>query len=396
MIAGPSGTTMAGLVTALVGFLSSFAVVLAGLRAVGASPAQAASGVLVLALTMGLGTVLLVQRTRMPITLAWSTPGAALLVAADTHQWADAVGAFLAVGLLILLTAAWPQLGSALAAIPAPLAQAMLAGVLVPLCLEPVRAATSIPWLVAPVIAGWAVLGRLAPRWAVPGAFAITLGIVGWQTVRDGRLAVEDLVPAAIWTTPHVDASALIELTVPLFLVTMASQNLPGVAVLASFGFRTPWRAVMAVTGAGTVLGAPFGGHAINLAAISAALAAGPGADPDPSRRYRAARTAGLAYVAMALISTGAAALVAIAPEGLVAAAAGLALWPVLASALAGALEESQMRLPVIATFLTAVSGTTVAGVGPAFWALAVGVALWLWHRRPDVPAVVPGRAATE
>ncbi|MGY1849767.1 benzoate/H(+) symporter BenE family transporter [Blastococcus sp. SYSU DS1021] len=389
----PSSTTVAGLVTALVGFLSSFAVVLTGLRAVGATPEQAASGLLVLSVAMGVATVLLAQRTRMPITVAWSTPGAALLATASAPSWSVAVGAFLLVGVLVLLTAAWPRLGEAIGAIPPVLAQAMLAGVLVPLCLQPVRAALEIPWLVVPVVLVWVVLLRFSPRWAVPAAFAVTLGIIGWLAVRDGGVPVAALLPSLVWTTPDFGSVAVVGLALPLFLVTMASQNVPGMAVLAAFGYRAPWRPAMAVTGAGTLLGAPFGGHAINLAAISAALAAGPEADADPGRRYLAARTAGLAYVGFAVVSAAVAALVATAPAGFVAAAAGLALWPVLASSLSAALARAEDRIPVVATFLVAISGITVGGIGSAFWSLVVGLVLWAWYRpsptapEPTVPA---------
>jgi len=384
MRAAPAPTTVAGLVTALVGFLSSFAVVLTGLRAVGASPAQAASGLLVLSLATGLGTALLAHRTRLPVTLAWSTPGAALLAGAGAHRWPEAVGAFAAVGVLVLVTAVWGRLGDLIASIPPPLAQAMLAGVLVPLCLAPVTAVLATPATVLPVVLVWAVLARLAPRWAVPGAFVLTLALVARQAAADGGLPASALVPALRWTTPQLGVGALVGLALPLFVVTMASQNVPGVAVLASFGYRAPWRAAMAVTGAATVAGAPFGGHAVNLAAISAALSAGPEAGEDPGQRYRAARTAGLTYLGLAAASTGLAALVVTAPPGLVAAAAGLALWPVLAASLAGALELPDARVPAVAAFLVAVSGASVAGIGPAFWALVTGTALWAWlHRRP-------------
>ncbi|NEK84763.1 benzoate/H(+) symporter BenE family transporter [Blastococcus saxobsidens] len=390
MPAAPSSTTVAGLVTALVGFLSSFAVVITGRRAVGATPGQAASGLLVLSLTMGVATVLLAQRTRMPITVAWSTPGAALLATAFAPSWPVAVAAFLVVGGLILLTAAWPGLGRAIGAIPPVLAQAMLAGVLVPLCLQPVRSALEMPWLVVPVVLVWAALLRYSPRWAVPAAFAVTLAIIGWLAHREGGVAASALVPRLDWTTPDFTSPAVLGLALPLFLVTMASQNVPGMAVLASFGYRAPWRPAMAVTGAGTVLGAPFGGHAINLAAISAALAAGPEADADPGRRYLAARTAGIAYVGFALVSVAVAALVATAPAGFVAAAAGLALWPVLASSLSGALARPEDRIPVVATLLVAISGITVGGIGSAFWSLAVGLAFWAWYRPRPVEASGP------
>lgn len=385
MPAAPSSTTVAGLVTALVGFLSSFAVVLTGLRAVDASPAQAASGLLVLLVATGLSTILLSSRTRMPITVAWSTPGAALLASATSPSWPVAVAAFVLVGGLVLLTAAWPGLGRAIAAIPPVLAQAMLAGVLVPLCLQPVRAALEIPWLVVPVLVVWLVLMRVSPRWAVPAAFVVTLGLTGWLALRDGGVPASALVPGLEWTTPDFGSIAVVGLALPLFLVTMASQNVPGMAVLASYGFRAPWRPAMAVTGVGTALGAPFGGHAINLAAISAALAAGPEADADPARRHLAARTAGLANLGLAVASAATAALVAVAPAGFVAAAAGLALWPVLAASLGAALARVEDRIPVVATLLVAVSGITIGGIGSAFWSLVVGLALWAWLRPSPV-----------
>jgi len=376
----------AGLVTALVGSTSSFAVVLSGLRAVGASPAQAASGLLALFVTMGLATVLVSARTRMPITFAWSTPGAALLVGTGgvVGGWPAAVGAFLVTGLLITVTAVWPGMGRLIARIPTPIAQAMLAGVLLSLCLAPVRAAVSIPGLVLPVVAVWLVLLRVAPRWAVPAAFALVLAIVA--VVGPGLPGDRSLLPTPVWTTPTWSAQALIGLALPLYVVTMASQNVPGVAVLASFGYRTPWRPAMAVTGVGTLLGAPFGGHAINLAAISAALSASPDAHPDPERRWVAAQTTGWAYVVLGLVSTGLVELVALAPAGLVETAAGLALLPTLAAALAGALSGAEHRIPAVATFAVAAGGATVLGVGPAFWALVVGLVAW-WvvgvRRRP-------------
>ncbi|MBA8793275.1 benzoate membrane transport protein [Friedmanniella endophytica] len=399
---------VAGLVTALVGSTSSFAVVLAGLRAVGASPAQAASGLLVLFLTMGLGTALLAVRTRLPVTLAWSTPGSALLVGtgAVVGGWPAAIGAFLVSGLLICLTAAWPGLGRLIGRIPTPLAQAMLAGVLVPLCLAPVRAAVSTPLLTLPVIVVWLVLQRLAPRWATPAAFALALVVVGLEVaLRPGAAPAVTLLPHPVWTTPSFALGAVIGVALPLYVVTMAAQNVPGVAVLASYGYRTPWRPSMAVTGVGTLLGAPFGGHAINLAAITAALSASPEADPDPAERWRAARTAGLTYVVLGLLSPALVGLITTGPEGPVEAAAGLGLLPVLAGALTAALDPPPSapplagvpapvtvldRIPSALTFLVAAGGSTVLGIGPAFWALVTGLVAWALlraRRRPQTPS---------
>ena len=190
---------VAGIVAALVGFTSSFAVVLAGLRAVGATPAAAASGLLALSLTQAMGILWLTRRHRTPLILAWSTPGAAMLAAtgAVAGGWPAAVGAFGVVGVLILVTGLWPRLGRLVAAIPTPLAQAMLAGVVLSLCLAPVRGLAAEPWVVAPILVGWLLATRFLPRWAVPIAFAITLVVIGHRRPRRPgvrtRRAVADL-----------------------------------------------------------------------------------------------------------------------------------------------------------------------------------------------------------
>ncbi|QJW35614.1 benzoate/H(+) symporter BenE family transporter [Cellulosimicrobium protaetiae] len=381
---------LAGLVTALVGFTSSFAVVLAGLRAVGATPDQAASGLLALCVTQAVGIFWLTTRHRTPLTLAWSTPGAALLVStgAVAGGWPAAVGAFCVVGGLVLLTALWPRLGDLVAAIPTPIAQAMLAGVLLTLCLAPVRAVVATPLLVAPVVLVWLVLLRVAPRWAAPAALAVTLAIVGYEAVHGGTLAWSDAVPRLDLTAPTLSWQAVVGLAVPLYVVTMASQNVPGVAVMASFGYRVPWRETMTVTGLATLAGATAGGHAINLAAISAALAAGPEAHPDARRRWLAAHTAGWAYLVLAVGSAGLAALVAAAPAGLVEAAAGLALVGTLGAAVAGAVAEPRGREAAVVTFLVAASGVVVAGIAAAFWAILAGLTvhavLTVRRRAPD------------
>jgi len=369
---------LAGLVTALVGFTSSFAVVLAGLRAVGASPEQAASGLLALCVTQAVGILWLTTRHRTPITLAWSTPGAALLVStgAVAGGWPAAVGAFCVVGGLVLLTALWPRLGDLVSAIPPAVAQAMLAGVLLTLCLAPVRSLVATPLLVAPVVLVWLVLLRVAPRWAAPAALVVTLALVGHEALSGGMLDWSDAVPRVDLTAPTLSWQALVGLAVPLYVVTMASQNVPGVAVMASLGYRVPWRETMTVTGLGTLAGAAAGGHTVNLAAISAALAAGPEADPDPRRRWVAAHTAGWAYLVIAVGSAGLAALVAAAPSGLVEAAAGLALVGTLGAAVAAAVADPHGREAAVVTFLVAASGVVVAGIAAAFWAILAGLAV--------------------
>jgi benzoate membrane transport protein len=366
----------AGVVTAVVGFSSSFVVVLAGLAAVGATRAQAASGLLAVCGTQAVGMAWLSLRHRAPISLAWSTPGAALLISTGTVAggWPAAVGAFVLTGVLVVLTGLVPWLGALVGRIPTSLARAMLAGVLLPICLEPVTGFAHSPALVGPVIAAWLVVHRLARRWAVPAALVVALAIVlvrGGSSVHPG-----DLLPTLAWTTPHWTVAAVVSIALPLYVVTMASQNVPGVAVMATFDYRVPWRESMTVTGLGTVLGAPFGGHAINLAAITAALSAGPLAGPDRSRRWVATTTAAATYVVLGLAAAALAALVAAAPGDVIPAAAGLALLGTLGSALAGALAEEDGREAAAVCFLVAASGVTVLGVGAAFWALLAGLAL--------------------
>ncbi|VDR41459.1 Inner membrane protein ydcO [Tsukamurella paurometabola] len=367
----------AGIVTALVGYTSAFAVVLAGLRAVGATPGQAASGLLAVTVTMGAASALLSWRYRMPIISAWSTPGAALLATtgAVAGGWPAAVGAFVVCGVLFVLTGLWPALARWVQRIPTPIAQAMLAGVLLPLCIAPVASLAKHPWAVAPVLVVWLALLALRPRWAVPLAFMAALVVIAVALVRDDAVpAVAELVPHVEWTTPSITLQALTGVVLPLYIVTMASQNIPGAAVLASYGYSVPWRPSLAVTGVGSVLGAPFGGHAINLAAISAALAAGPDAGPDTARRWIAGVSSGAANLVLGVLSTGLTAVVLAAPEGVIQAVAGVALVGAFAAACAGAMADESARVPAAVTFIVAASGTTVAGVGSAFWALVVGI----------------------
>jgi benzoate membrane transport protein len=383
----------AGIATAVVGFAGTSAVVLTGLGAVGASPSQAASGLLALCVTQGLGTVLLAHRTRRPITLAWSTPGAALLIGSGGAEggWAAAVGAFLVCGILLLATALWPLLGRLVRLIPASVAAAMLAGVLLPLCVATVTAGVRTPLVVLPVVLAWLAACRWAPRWAAPAALAAALAVVGIALAVAGpapgtSLDVADLVPRIELTAPAFTVAAAVALGIPLFVVTMASQNLPGVAVLASFGYDTPWRAAMTTTAAATLVSAPLGGHAVNLAAISAALSAAPSAHPDPAERWRAASSAGWTNLVLGLASAALAAVIVAGPAGVVAAAAGLALVPSLAASLASAVREPGAHLPAVATFVVAASGITVGGLGAAFCALVAGVLVHLALRTRRAP----------
>jgi benzoate membrane transport protein len=372
---------LAGAVASFVGFASSFTVVLAGLRAVGATEEQAASGLFALCVAMGVLSALLSHRTRMPVSVAWSTPGAALLVATGPVEggFPAAVGAFAVCGALLALTGTWRALERLIARIPVPLASAMLAAVVLELCLAPVRAAVELPALAAPVIATWLVLSRLARVWAVPAALVVA--VVAVVVDRPVRLG-DDLLPHPVLIAPELTAGAVVSIALPLFVVTMASQNVPGMGVLASFGYRPPLRPLLAGTGLGTAVGAPLGAHAVNLAAITAALMAGPDAHPDPGRRWVAPVASGVAYGALALAAGVASAFVAAAPELVVEAVAGLALLGVLATALAGAVAEPEYREAAVITLVVGASGITAAGIGAPFWGLVAGLLLSALRRR--------------
>ncbi|MEU8266155.1 benzoate/H(+) symporter BenE family transporter [Sphaerisporangium sp. NPDC049002] len=376
---------LAGVVTALVGFASSFAVVLAGLRAVGADQAQAASGLLALCVANGVVAIVLSVRQRLPITIAWSTPGAALLVSTGAVEggFPVAVGAFMVSGLLVVAAGLFPALGRRIAAIPAPIASAMLAGVLLDLCVAPARALGEIPWMAGPVVLTWALLSRFARKWAIPGALLVAIGAI---TVAGPGLGAVDVRPVVDLTVPAWSASAMVSIALPLFLVTMASQNIPGMAVLAGYGYHPPLRGILAGTGLASVLGAPFGGHAVNLAAITAALAAGPDAEPDPGRRWIASVAAGGSMIVLGVGAGLATALVVLSPPVLIEAVAGLALIGALASAVTTAVAEPEGREAAVVTFVVTASGLTLLGVGAAFWGLAAGGLMMLLHRRRTAP----------
>jgi benzoate membrane transport protein len=365
---------LAGIITALVGFSSSFALVLTGLSAQGASTTQAASGLLVLCLAMAAGMVVLALRYRMPLTLAWSTPGAALLAGghAGAASWPAAVGAFLVVAGLTALTGFWPWLSRQLAAIPVAIANAMLAGVLLPICVTAFSTLGRTPRYALPILLTWLVGYALVRRWAVPLALLAALVVVGLTL--DAAPAAADLVPHVVWTTPTLDGRLVIGLAVPLFLVNIASQYAPGVAVMGTYGYRVPWRPTMLVTAGASAIAAPFGGHAVNLAAISSALAASPEAHPDPRRRWIASLSAAGSNVVLALLSAAAAFVLTHSPTGLVITVAALALLTPLGSALQQCLAVTEDREAAVITFVATASGLSLFGVGAAFWGLASGL----------------------
>ena len=360
---------------------------LAGLAAVGATDAQAASGLLVTCVTMGVLSIVLSVAFKVPLKFAWSTPGAALLVATAgvTGRFGEAVAAFIVAALLIVLVGLWPALGRLIARIPRPIANAMLAGILFPLCLAPVQAAVQIPLLAIPVIVVWLVLSKLAPRWAVPAAIVLA-GVLLAATVDSGWLTGANLLPNLAFVAPEFDPLVVVSIALPLFVVTMAGQNIPGFTVMKSNGYTVPPRFALVGTGLGSAGAAFFGGHAINLGAITAAIMAGDESHPDRSKRWTATLTNGLLYIPLGLGAGAAVALVNAAPSILITAVAGLAVLGALISSVVGALEAPEHRITAIITFLVVASGIVIAGIGSAFWGLLAGgiVMLWLgWQRRP-------------
>ena len=363
----------AGLLAAFVGFASTFAVVLQGLMAVGATRAEAASGLMALAIAMGLSGALLSLWRRQPISVAWSTPGAALLATSGAPEggFPEAVGAFLVCGILIVVAGLWKPLGRTVERIPPALANAMLAGVLLGLCLAPVRAMGSVPLLAAPVVLVWALVFYCKRLFAMPAAVLVVVGgLIVFQGVPAG---MGSLWPSPVLVRPVFTVAAALGLGVPLFLVTMASQNIPGMAVLHLNGYRPPASPLFVTTGVFSAVGAFFGGHAVNLAAITAALCAGPDAHPDPARRYWAAVVAGLTYVVFGLLAGVATAFIAASPPVLIEAVAGLALLGAFGSALLGAVSAVEGREAALVTFLVTASGQAFLGVSGAFWGLLAG-----------------------
>jgi benzoate membrane transport protein len=372
---------VAGVLSAVVGFASTFAIVLHGYTVVGASPAQAAGGLLMLCLAQGVLAVWLSTRWRMPITLAWSTPGSALLAATGTLQggFAAATGAFLVAAALIVIAGLWKPFGRAVAAIPTALASAMLAGILFEICLAPVRAAGAVPGLALPVILAWALAWRFARLYAVPVAVLAAAIMVLVATPLPPGMALSIAWPEFIW--PQFSLGTAIGLGVPLFLVTMASQNVPGLAVMHAHGYRPDPGPIFTLTGLASAVIAFFGAHAVNLAAITAALCAGKDAHPDPSKRWLASVAGGVSYWVLGLGAGIAAAFIAAAPPLIIQTVAGLALLATLGGALTSAASEERNRLPAMLTFVTTASGLSILGIGAAFWGLLAGGALMLLDR---------------
>ena len=379
---------MAGALAAVVGYASTFTLVLAALTAAGASPQQAGSGLMSVCIAIGILNIVVSAQVKLPVSFAWSTPGAAFLltVGEPVGGFPAVAGAFLVAAALIVLTGLIKPLARAVGAIPAPIANAMLAGMLLTLCLAPITAVAQMPALALPILLAWIIGLRFAKRYAVPIAVVVT-GIMLATTTHLPAGALDGSWPSLVPVMPVFTLDAIVRIGLPLYVVTMASQNLPGLAVMRANGYVLKPAPLFIMTGLASGATALFGGHSSNLAAITAAICAGPEAHPDKARRWPAPVSAGVVYLLLAPAASLAAAFVAASPPLLIQAVAGLALLSSLTAALSGALVAEETRLPAILTFVTTASGITIGGVGSPFWGLVAGIGMILLLRfgiRPE------------
>ena len=365
----------AGFVAVLVGFTSSVAIVFQAAQAFGATPAQITSWMWALGLGMGLCSLVPSLVLRKPVMVAWSTPGAAVLAtagAAGGFSMGDAVGAFMVSAALITLAGATGWFERVMSRIPMEIAAALLAGVLARFGLQAFTAAQTALPLVLLMLVVYLVLRRLSARYAVVITLAVAVayvalrGQMAWSAVH-----LELAVP--VFTAPQFSVAATVSLAIPLFVVTMASQNLPGVAVIRTSGYDLPVSRLLTLTGLATLVLAPFGAFALNFSAITAAMCMGPEAHADRSRRYVAAVSCGALYVAIGLFGAVITGLLTAFPQELVVAIAGLALLGTIGNGLAGAMRDESHREAALITFLVTLSGVVIAGVGSAFWGVVAG-----------------------
>jgi benzoate membrane transport protein len=354
-------------VAAIVGFGGTLAIVIAAAGAVGATQLQTASWVTALCLAMAFETAWLSWRTKMPVITAWSTPGVALIAASSGFSMGEAVGAFLVTGALLVLTALFRPLTLLIARIPASVAS------------DAAKTVPVDPWLIVPLIAAFFVLRLVNPAISVL-AVLIGGGAAAFLTGRVGGLPTPEL-STLTWIWPEFSAGAIVGLAVPLYLVTMASQNLSGLAVLRASGYEPDPAPLIGVTGLFSVLTAPFGASTTNLAAISAAICTGPDVHPDPAERWKTGPFYALAYLAFAIFGASLVAIFAVLPQSLIVLVAGLALLGPLANALGIALRNDEERMAATVTFAVTASGLVLFGIGSAFWGLIAGLVVLFLDR---------------
>lgn len=365
----------AGFVAVLLGFTSSVAIVFQAALAFGATPELIGSWMWALGLGMGLCSAIPSLILKQPVMVAWSTPGAAVLAtagAAGGFNMAQAVGAFMACAVLIILSGATGWFERVMNRIPVAIASALLAGVLARFGIQAFAAAQTALPLVMAMLLSYLLGRRFLPRYAVPITLAVSVAYVFVNgQFNAAALSLQWAVP--VFTAPEFTLSAFVSLALPLFVVTMASQNLPGVAAIRAAGYDMPISRIITLTGVATLLLAPFGAFALNLSAITAAICMGEEAHADKSKRYTAAVACGLIYIAIGLVGAAVTGLLLAFPKELVLAIAGLALLGSIGGGLHTALRDETHREAALITFLVTLSGVVIAGVGSAFWGVAAG-----------------------
>lgn len=369
----PAPAWSSALIAALVGFGGTIALVVQAMQNLGASAGQTGSAVTALCLGIAIAGAALSWRLRMPVVLAWSTPGAALLAAATPGlSWPVAIGIFLSAALMMILLGAVPLLGRLAERIPSAIAAAMLAGVLLPFCLKLFGLGAIDPLLVALLVTVFVAARQRFPLYALLLALAAGMAL----TLLRGDIGV--LPPGATFgmlapTAPIFDAPAILSVAVPLFLVTLVSQNLPGLVVLRSAGYDPKPRPLLIGTGVAWLAAAPFGAHGVNLAAITAAICTAEDAHPDRQKRWTVGMIYAGFYLMLAIFAPLLVRVFLALPPTVIAALTGLALIPALLGAMETMLAAKADRDPAILTFLATGSGLALFGLGSAFWGLVVG-----------------------
>jgi benzoate membrane transport protein len=372
----------AGFVTVLVGFASSAVIVFQAAQSLGATPEQISSWMWALGLGMGLTCIALSLRYRMPVVTAWSTPGAAMLISSAAGlPLNEAIGAFMISAALITVAGFSGIFERMISRIPVSLASGMLAGVLLRFGLDAFVAMKTQLAMALTMFVVYLLARRWLPRYAVILTLLVGIGFAAAL----GLLHTQDLhwqLAKPVFIMPGFSLAALFGIALPLFVVTMASQNVPGVAVIRASGYSIPVSPVIGWTGVANLVLAPFGAFALNLAAITAAICMGREAHEDAQRRYVASVAAGVFYVIVGLFGATVAALFAAFPKELIMAIAGIALLGTIGNSLAASLREESEREPALITFLVTASGLSIAGIGSAFWGLVAGaLTLLLWKR---------------
>lgn len=366
----------AALVAALVGYGSTIALVLAAAQAVGASPTQAASWVAAVCFGKAIGSALLSAWSRVPVVLAWSTPGAALIAGSTGVNINEAVGAFVLAGGLIALTGLVPPINRIVSAIPAGIASAMLAGVLLPFCMAVAKFAVSDWSLVLPLIATFLLVRMFSPIYAVLAALAVGLGVAFIFAGTPPPVFRIDTQPL-VYIMPSFNPAVLIGLGLPIYLVTMASQNLPGFAVLRAHGYQPPVATALGVTGIGSALAALAGSHTISMAAITAAICVGDDVHPDREQRWKVGLAYALFWISLGVLGPVIIPTILALPKSIIAVVAGVALITPLMGAAASAFERPKTRFAAATTFIVTASGIAAFGISAAFWGLIMGLLVW-------------------